>query len=502
MTVAASIKMTDISKRFGVVQALEAVTMEFFPSQVLALVGENGAGKSTLMRILEGVFPTDAGTISIDGSYVSFSESRDAHSAGIRVIHQEPEIVPDMTVAENVFIGEMPRKAGFFLDRTRVNAETQALLDDFGLTGDIRPNMLCDALGPAQRQMIEIIRAIRAGGRLIAFDEPTSSLTDDEARRLFRIIRRLRSEGKAIIYISHRINEVMALSDSVVVLRDGKVVSVSRTGDETAETITQKMVGRELGALAKRKCRTRDEIVLSTANLTSEHVHGVNLEIRAGEVVGLGGLMGAGRSELAKAIFGYDATIAGKVEIDGKILPPGNTAVAIKSGIGFAPEDRKHEALLLMRSILENAAIVIPDRVSKWGFFDRSSASKIVGEAAREMQIKAPSLDTLTSDLSGGNQQKVVLARWLARAPKLLILDEPTRGIDVGAKAEIYKLIDDLAKQGIAILVISSEMPELLALSDRILVMAAGQVQAELSGAERTEEAILKYAMHEGASEA
>lgn len=497
-----TIEMTGISKRFGVVQALEDVNLTFRPSEVLALVGENGAGKSTLMRILEGVFPPDTGSVVVDGDSVSFSESREAHAMGIRVIHQEPEIVPDMSVAENIFVGDMPRTAGHFLDRSALHRKTRELLADFGMDNELRAEQKCDRLGPAQRQMIEIIRAVRAGGRLIAFDEPTSSLTDDEARRLFRIVRRLRDEGAAVIYISHRLNEVIDLADQVSVLRDGRIVSTTSIAEETADTIAQKMVGRELNTLFHRTSKARDDLVLKVESMSSEAVQDVNLNIYAGEVVGLGGLMGAGRSELAKAIFGFDRVLKGSVEMGGKKLPSGNTAAAIQAGIGFAPEDRKHEALLLMRSILENASMVIPDLVSDWGFFNRGKATSVVGDAAKAMKIKAPSLDTLVSDLSGGNQQKVVLARWLARSPKLLILDEPTRGIDVGAKSEIYKLIDDLAARGIAILLISSEMPELIGLADRTLVMADGRIQAELTGDEITEEEILKHAMPETASAA
>lgn len=497
-----TIEMTGISKRFGVVQALEDVNLTFRPAEVLALVGENGAGKSTLMRILEGVFPPDTGSVVVDGQNMNFSESREAHGVGIRVIHQEPEIVPDMTVAENIFVGEMPRKAGYFLDRTAMHQQTQDLLAEFGMKNELRPDQKCDQLGPAQRQMIEIIRAVRAGGRLIAFDEPTSSLTDDEARRLFRIVRRLRDEGTAVIYISHRLNEVIDLANQVSVLRDGRIVSTTSIHEETADTIAQKMVGRELNTLFHRTSKARKDLILQVENVSSETVFDINLDIYAGEVVGLGGLMGAGRSELAKAIFGFDRVTKGRVEMGGKTLPVGNTAAAIQAGIGFAPEDRKHEALLLMRSILENASMVIPDLVSSYGLFNRKKASAVVGEAASTMKIKAPSLDTLVSDLSGGNQQKVVLARWLARSPKLLILDEPTRGIDVGAKSEIYKLIDDLASRGIAILLISSEMPELIGLADRTLVMAEGRIQAELKGDEITEDEILKYAMHNAASAA
>ena len=490
-----TIGMTNISKRFGVVQALADVDVTFRSAEVLALVGENGAGKSTLMRILEGVFPPDTGSVLIEGSPVHFSQTREAHAKGIRVIHQEPEIVPYMSVAENIFVGNFPRIAGTFLDRARLRKDTTALLEEFGMADELAPDQSCEAIGPAQRQMIEIIRAVRAGGQLIAFDEPTSSLTDDEARRLFRIIRRLREEGKAVIYISHRLNEVVELADRVAVLRDGHIVSTTPIAEETTDSIARKMVGRELSTLFTRRSSIQDRVVLKVDQLSSEKVRDISMEIHAGEVVGLGGLMGAGRSELAKAIFGYDRMLAGAVTMQGKPLPANNTAAAIQAGIGFAPEDRKHEALLLMRSILDNGAIVIPDLVSRFGFFDRHHAMSLVGEAAATMRIKAPSLDTEVGDLSGGNQQKVVLARWLARSPKLLILDEPTRGIDVGAKSEIYRLIDDLAASGIAIMLISSEMPELIGLADRVLVMADGRITAELTGDAVNEEQILRHAM-------
>ena len=490
-----TISMTNISKRFGVVQALADVEVTFTPGEVLALVGENGAGKSTLMRILEGVFPPDTGSVLIDGQPVVFGQTREAHAKGIRVIHQEPEIVPDMSVAENIYIGELPRVGRAFLDRSRLKRDTLALLEDFGMADELDPDQSCERIGPAQRQMIEIIRAVRAGGQFIAFDEPTSSLTDDEARRLFRIIRRLREEGKAVVYISHRLNEVVDLADQVAVLRDGRIVSQTLVADETTESIARKMVGRELSTLFSRRPSKQDRAVLEVRDLSSAAIENISLTVNAGEVVGLGGLMGAGRSELAKAIFGYDKITGGTVHMEGKPLAANNTAAAIQAGIGFAPEDRKHEALLLMRSILDNGAIVIPDLVSRYGLFDRQSAKNLVGEAARAMKIKAPSLDTQVSDLSGGNQQKVVLARWLARSPKVLILDEPTRGIDVGAKSEIYKLIDDLAASGIAILLISSEMPELMGLADRVLVMADGKITAELEGDAINEEEILLHAM-------
>lgn len=484
-----------ISKRFGIVQALDGVALTVRAGEILALVGENGAGKSTMMRIVEGVFPPDSGSVTMDGKTVAFKEPREAHLAGIRVIHQEPEIVPYLTVAENIFMGDMPKKAGLLLDWSTLEIKTRAIINEFGMERDLRPRQLCDALGPAQRQMIEIMRAVRSQGRLIAFDEPTSSLTDDEARRLFKVIRRLQADGVSIVYISHRLNEVMELSDRVTILRDGRVVGTFATTELSEEAITRHMVGRDLSSLFRRSSRVPGDVVLELAGLRTDKIRDISLTVRRGEVLGIGGLMGAGRSELAKAIVGFDRRKSGTVTMNGKAVMANSPAEAIRAGIGFAPEDRKHEALLLFRSILDNAALCIPDKTAQMGFFSRRLAMDVVGELARKMAIKAPNLDELVSKLSGGNQQKVILARWLARQPALLILDEPTRGIDVGAKSEIYRLIDELAAQGMAVVLISSEMPELIGLADRVAVMAGGEIIGMLEGDGITERNLLQLAM-------
>ncbi len=484
-----------VDKRFGAVHAVKAVSFDVRPGEVLALVGENGAGKSTLMRILEGVFPPDSGAVVVRGERMAFGEPRDAHQVGIRVIHQEPEIVPHMTVAENIMIGDLPRRAGAFVDWPVLIERTNAILDQFGMRHELHPRRLCERLGPAQRQMIEIMRAVHAGGRLIAFDEPTSSLTSEETRRLFAIIGELRADGVAIIYISHRLNEITELADRVVVLRDGKRVADEPAGDMSEDDIAKKMVGRDIDSLFTRRRGERGDEVLRVTDLTTDHVSDTNLTLCAGEVLGIGGLVGAGRSELARGIFGVDRRHAGSVHVEGRPVRANDPAAAITAGIGLAPEDRKEEALLLMRSILDNATLCVPEMVSRLGFFDRARAERIVRDAAGTLAIKAPSLLTPVSALSGGNQQKVVLARWLARRPKVLILDEPTRGIDIGAKAEIYDVIDRLAAQGVGIIVISSEMQELIGLADRVLVMAGGCVTAELAGEAINEDAILAAAM-------
>ena len=488
-----------LTKHFGPVHALSDVSLEVRAGEVLALVGENGAGKSTLMRLLEGVFAPTGGRILVDGQERRFAQPREAHAAGIRVIHQEPEIVPDLTVSENVFAGNLPRRARLFLDWSRLHAETAALLETFGMASELHPRRSCTGLGPAQRQMIEIMRAVQAGGRMIAFDEPTSSLTDEESRRLFAIVRRLRDEGVGIVYISHRLPEIAALADRVAVLRDGALVDVVPAEGVTEERITRMMVGRPLSDMFPDRAPSAGEVVLRVDGLSTAHVRDISFDLRRGEVLGIGGLIGAGRSELAKGVFGFHRRTAGTVTVDGAALPRGDTAAAIAAGIGFAPEDRKDEALLLMQTILENAVLCVPHKVSDGGFYNRSKAFGLISGISEQMRLKASSLHAPVTSLSGGNQQKVVLTRWLACDLKVLILDEPTRGIDVGAKSEIYDLIRKLTdEQGLGVIVISSEMPELLGLSDRLLVMSDGRVRARFDRGEASEEAVMRHAIPHG----
>jgi len=485
----------NVSKRFGVVQALSDVSFSINAGEVLALAGENGAGKSTLMRILEGVFPPDTGGVIVDGAVRPIASPNEAHRLGIRVIHQEPEIVPYLSVAENIFIGAMPVLAGGLLNKVELKRRASAILERFGMLNELPPGQLCHGLGPAQRQMIEIMRAVHSGGRVVAFDEPTSSLTAEETRRLFDLIKDLRAEGVAVIYISHRLGEIIELADRLVVLRDGRVVAEQSAQGVRIEEISRKMVGRDLDAFFKRTPHTPGAEILRVENLTTDKVRAVSFTVREGEVVGLGGLVGAGRTELARGVFGIDRRKSGKVYVSGQEIRKNDAAAAILAGIGYAPEDRKEEALLLLRSILDNATLCVPEQISRFGFFDRTKAEAVLAEASKGLSIKAPGPDTIVTDLSGGNQQKVVLARWLARKPKVLILDEPTRGIDVGAKAEIYDVIDRLAAAGIGVVVISSEMPELIGLADRVLVMADGMIRGELARHEINENAILEAAM-------
>ena len=484
-----------VSKRFGVVRALDDVTLAVRSGEILALVGENGAGKSTLVRIFEGAYRPDRGTLMARGAPQTLRSPADAHALGIRVIHQEPEIIPDLSIAENFFLGDFRHVNGVFLDRADLARRTHGMLAEFGLEKDLGPWVRAGDLSPAQRQLMEIMRALRGDLRVLGLDEPTSSLTEDEAQRLFQVVRRLRDDGVAVIYISHRMREVRELADRVAVLRDGRLVEERSTAEFPENEIVQAMVGRSINDLYDRGARRRGRALLSVRGLTTKRVSDVSFDVHSGEVVGLAGLMGAGRSELAEAIFGHDRILAGSVAVDGGRIRLRSPADAIAAGIGFAPEDRKSQALLLLRSVKNNISLTIPDLISRFGFVDVGAERRIAATLVDRLRIKTPSLDVFVSNLSGGNQQKVVLGRWLARRPKVLILDEPTRGIDVGAKAEIYRLIADLAGEGFALLVISSEMPELLGLADRILVMARGRVVAELPRDEANEQRILSLAM-------
>ncbi|MBV8566819.1 MAG: sugar ABC transporter ATP-binding protein [Methylobacteriaceae bacterium] len=484
-----------VSKRFGVVQALDDVSLEVRHGEVLALVGENGAGKSTLVRIIEGVHQPDQGMLEAGGAPRAFRSPADAHALGIRVIHQEPDIIPDLSIAENLFLGDFRRVRGLFLDRRDLARRTRAMLAAFGLQDELSPWTRAGALGPAYRQLMEIMRALRSGVRLLALDEPTSSLTEDETRRLFDVVEQLRRDGVAIVYISHRMHEVMAIADRVAVLRDGRLVATRMTHEVGEAEIVQLMVGRPITELFDPSARSLGPVLLSVSGVTTRRVHDISFHVRAGEVVGLAGLVGAGRSELAEAIFGHDRAIAGSVAVAGKAVRLRSPADAIAAGIGFAPEDRKSQALLLLRSVKDNITLCVPDLISRFDFISGEDERSVAGALVERLRVRTPSLDQLVSKLSGGNQQKVVLGRWLARRPKVLILDEPTRGIDVGAKAEIYRLIAELAAEGMALLVISSEMPELLGLCDRLLVMTGGRIVADLARAEASEERILDLAM-------
>jgi ABC-type sugar transport system ATPase subunit len=486
-----------ISKRFAGVRALHDVTLDFPGGAVTALMGENGAGKSTLIKIIGGDYRPDGGQVTLDGEPLTLNTPADARRAGIRVIPQEPEIVPHVSVAENVYVGALPRHAGRVLDRATLRTRVRDDLRRLGFERVLDPDALGSRLTAAQRQLVEILRALTTDAKVIAFDEPTSSLSEHEVEALFALIRRLRDQGLAVVYVSHRLQEIFQLADGIAVLRDGGLVGVRSVAETDENEIVKMMVGRDLSAMFAREHGAAGDVVLDVDSVTTDDVDDVSLTVRSGEVVALAGLVGAGRSELAGALVGDLPIRSGQVRVDGRPVRLRSPRDAVRAGMGYAPEERKAQALLLQRTVRDNTSLAVLDRLRRFRFVRRAAERRLAREYVERLNVRTPGIEHEVRKLSGGNQQKVVLARWLARRPKVLILDEPTRGIDVGAKAEIYHLIDDLARSGVAVLVISSELPEVLGLADRIVVMQSGRVTGELDRAHATEEAILELAMAE-----
>ncbi|WP_433193892.1 sugar ABC transporter ATP-binding protein [Nocardia sp. CA-107356] len=489
------LRVSGLSKNFAGVPALREVSLDFPAGAVTALMGENGAGKSTLIRILGGDHRPDGGQLELDGVRLELATPAAARAAGIRVIGQEPEIVPHVSVAENVYLGSLPRRAGRLLDRAALRERMRTDLARLGFDRDLDPDTLGSKLTAAQRQLVEIMRALTTDAKVIAFDEPTSSLSDHETESLFALIGRLREQGLAVIYVSHRMREIFRLADRVAVLRDGAVVGERATGETTDREIVRMMVGRDLSTLFARKHNTPGRVVLDADAVTTDDVREVSLRVHAGEVVALAGLVGAGRSELAGALAGDLPIRSGEVRVDGKKLRLRQPRDAVRAGLGYAPEERKAQALLLHRGVRDNISLAMLDRLRRLRFVRRGEERRLARQFVESLRVRTPSIEQEVRKLSGGNQQKVVLARWLARKPKVLILDEPTRGVDVGAKIEIYHIIEELAESGVAVLVISSELPEVLGLADRIVVMQHGRVTGELDRGEASEEAILALAM-------
>jgi ABC-type sugar transport system ATPase subunit len=489
-----AVTVTGLTKSFTGVRALRGIDVAIRAGEVLALLGENGAGKSTFLKILSGDYAPDGGTISLNGEPVEFHSASDARQRGIRIIAQEPEILSHVSVAENIFVGNLPHRGHTYSAASVIRA-ARAALEEFGFDEVLDASALGSTLSPAQRQIVEIMRGLVARPKVIAFDEPTSSLTENEVAAVFRLIRRLREEGVAIVYVSHRMHEIFEIADRVAVLRDGSLAGLRVLTETNEPELVRLMVGRELGSLFARNRVLGGAEVLRVEGLENEDVHDASLTVRAGEVVAIAGLIGAGRSELARTIIGDLSHRSGSVWVDGVRVELRSPADAIRAGIGLAPEERKAQALLLQRTVRDNVSLAILRRISPLHIVRRGEERKIVNSLVERMRVRTPSIETEVRTLSGGNQQKVVLARWLARRPKVLILDEPTRGVDVGAKAEIYALIDELAQSGVGILVISSELPEVIGLADRILVMQGGRLVGELDHADATEEAILALAL-------
>ncbi|MDX6223283.1 MAG: L-arabinose transport system ATP-binding protein [Frankiales bacterium] len=491
---AVTVRLEGVAKQFGPVAALEGVTLDLRAGEVLALVGENGAGKSTLLQLLSGDHRPDSGRLLVDGVPVDFRSPADARRAGVRVISQEPEIIPHVSVAENVCVGAMPLR-GPFVDRHRLLADVEAAIARLGFTGIIEAGTPGRLLSPPQRALVEIMRAFTGAVRMVAFDEPTSSLSAREVTALFALIARLRADGVAVVYVSHRMPEIFEVADRVAVLRDGVLVGVRDLRSTSEAEIVQMMVGRDLSSMFERSSRRAAEVVLRLRGVSSAEVAAVDLDVHAGEVVVLAGLVGAGRTALARAIVGDLPIRSGTVSVRGREVRLRSPVDGLRAGIALAPEERKADALLLRRSVRDNVSLAVLGQLQRMRFMRARAEQLLVSRYVRQLNVRTPSMDTEVRKLSGGNQQKLVLARWLARQPAVLILDEPTRGVDVSAKSEIYAIIDTLAAQGVAILVISSELPEVLGLADRVVVMRTGRVVGELSRAEATEASVLALAM-------
>jgi ABC-type sugar transport system ATPase subunit len=486
-------RLRNVTKRFGGVTAVEGVDFDLRPGEVHALVGENGAGKSTLMKIVHGLYTLDEGTLEVGGEVVEFSSPRDAEAAGIAMIPQELDLFPELSVTENLFVGRhRPRTAWGTLDRNTMRAEARRRLSSLGVDLDVTTTVM--RLSAANQQIVAIARALVGEAKAVVMDEPTASLTERETQQLFGIISDLTSGGVGVVYISHRMDEIFTISDRITVLRDGHHITTAPASELDAEELVRLMVGRPLNELFTRHPHELGEVALEVRGLSrAGEFEDVDLAVRQGEILGLSGLVGAGRSELAQTIFGIRPPESGEILVDGEEVKIHSPQAAMERGIFYVPEERRSQGLILPFSIKNNITLSILDRISRLGFVPRSER-QTADKFAKELSIRGAAISDPVSRLSGGNQQKVVLAKSLAREPSILLLDEPTRGIDVGAKSEIYRLIDDLAKEGKAILLISSELEEVLSMSDRVLVMREGSITGEFKREEATQENVMTAA--------
>jgi rhamnose transport system ATP-binding protein len=478
------------AKSFGPVVALADGTLDVRPGEIHALVGENGAGKSTLVKILAGVYHQDSGSFTVAGHAASFRTVADSKAAGISVIYQEPTLFPDLTVAENIFVGRQPRGRFGLISRGTMREEARKLFAQLGVPID--PDRVAEGLSIADQQIIEIAKAISLDAKFLIMDEPTAALSGAEVERLFTVARSLRDNGAGILFISHRFDEVFDLCDRITVMRDGRAIATHETKQTSVDAIVREMVGRDIDNLFPKTDAAIGEVVLRVQGLGRTGVFtDATFDVRAGEIVALAGLVGAGRTEVARAIFGIDAYDTGSVELLGKPLKPHDPMASITAGIGFVPEDRRKQGLVMDLSVSRNATLTLRYALARFGLISGTRERAAATTWTKTLQVKAPSLYASVSTLSGGNQQKVVIAKWLATEPKLLIVDEPTRGIDVGTKAEVHRLLSELAGRGIAILMISSELPEVLGMADRIFVMREGHITAELPRKTATPENVM-----------
>jgi rhamnose transport system ATP-binding protein len=490
-----ALELRGVAKSFGAVVALASADLRVEMNSIHALVGENGAGKSTLVKIVAGLYQRDSGEFFLRGEPVDFTSTAQAKAAGIAVIYQEPTLFPDLSVTENIFMGRQPMDRLGRIDRKAMKAEASQIFGRLAVHLDLdRP---AEGLSIADQQLIEIAKAISLDARVLIMDEPTAALSGVEVERLFAVARSLRDEGRGIVFISHRFDEVFALSDTITVMRDGRYISTDAITDVTEDEIVRRMVGRDITDLFPKQEAEIGDVLLQVDDISSSGVFSnVSFSVRSGEIVALAGLVGAGRSEIARAVFGVDGYDRGTVTLAGRKVPRRNPAAAMALGLALVPEDRRKQGLILESSVARNATLSIRRQLSRFGFITSRAENEAARIWATRLQVKSSALDTLAGTLSGGNQQKVVLGKWLATDPTVLIIDEPTRGIDVGTKAEVHRLISDLAGRGIGILMISSELPEVLGMADRVLVVREGRITAEISRADATAESVMFAATH------
>ena len=484
------IELSSITKQFGAVQALRGVNLSLYASEVHALVGENGAGKSTLVKILAGIHRPDSGTMKFGGEAVELRSPTQAQALGIAVVQQEPMLFPDLDVAENVFMGRHPRDRFGRVDWKRMYREVDQLLASLDVS--LSSHAPVQGLSVAEQQLVEIAKALSLQARVLVLDEPTAALSAHEVDELFAIVRQLRERGVAILFVSHRLEEVFAIADRLTVFRDGTHIITAPVREMTTDDIIKHMVGRELSNLFPKGEAEIGEVVMEVRHLTRPGVFAdVSFQLRQGEILGFAGLVGAGRTEVARVLFGIDRAASGEVWLKGKHVRIRSPRQAMANGIAYVPEDRHSQGLVMSFSIAANVTLPILQQVSRLGLIDPRREQKVASDYSRQLRVRSTGVEQLVSALSGGNQQKVVLGKWLATDPAVLILDEPTRGIDVGAKAEVHRIISELAASGLAIILISSELPEVLAMADRVLVLHEGSVTGTFSRAEATQERVM-----------
>ncbi|MBF4570657.1 sugar ABC transporter ATP-binding protein [Plantibacter sp. VKM Ac-2880] len=488
-----ALSLIGAAKTFGPVVALADGTVQVEAGEIHALVGENGAGKSTLVKILAGLYTPDAGDFTLAGKPVAFRGVADSKAAGVSVIYQEPTLFPDLTVAENIFIGRQPKNSLGLISTSAMRKAAKALFDRLGV--QIDPDRVAEGLSIADQQIIEIAKAISLDAKVLIMDEPTAALSGVEVDRLFQVARSLRDAGAGILFISHRFEEVFALCDRITVMRDGRYIATHVTAETTVDAIVRQMVGRDIATLFPKQDAEIGDAVLTVEHLSRAGVFSdISFTVRSGEIVALAGLVGAGRTEVARAVFGIDPYDSGRVTLGGAPVKAGDPQAAITAGMGFVPEDRRKQGLVMDLSVARNATLTLRHRLARFGLISGRRERLAAEEWSTRLQVKTGSQEYAVSTLSGGNQQKVVLAKWLATEPSFLIVDEPTRGIDVGTKSEVHRLISELAGRGIAILMISSELPEVLGMADRVLVMHEGRITAELTREEATPETVMHAA--------